>query len=448
MRLSTNLRLGLFHFGSAMSAILVTGVWNRVMITDLGQSAFVVSAAIGMQFLTAPFMVYAGYQSDIRPIGGYRRTPYILAGRILQLATLPFLAWAALRVQGAEGGPASSLLWVWPTIFLMFALYGIGNSVSGATYLSLLGDLGGEEHKGRVVGLVWTMMILGFAVSPLLFARLMPVFETDLMIRLFILTPLIVIVLVGIALWRTEKKIPLPSPKTEKPYSLKKALKLALGNRQTRLFLYFMFFSFIFIFSQDPVLEPFGGDVFNLPVGKTTLFNAFWGTGVLAGMMLTLSLSLRYPQVGKKRAALAGSWMIVVSFITLSFAALFKILPLVTPTLVALGIGMGVFNIGLLAMMMDLSRPELQGTFMGLWSLIQALSRGLAGLEGGALRDIILKTSGSGPLAYGAVFLTAGLGLTATIFILHRVDVEEFKKSSRERTALIPEGSLGSVVES
>jgi BCD family chlorophyll transporter-like MFS transporter len=445
MRLPTNLRLGLFHVGSAMVAILVSGVWNRVMIADLGQSAFLVSAAISMQFLTSPFMVYAGYESDVRPIAGYRRTPYILGGRILQLATIPLLAWAALRIHG--GDPTGHLFWAWMVVFLMFILYGIGNSISGATYISLLGDLGGEEHKGKVVGVVWTMMILGFAISPLLFARLMPAYEPVSMLRLFILVPIIVLALVVIALWGAEKKMPAAPTKTHEPYSLMEALKLVLGNRQARLFLYFMFTSFIFMFSQDTILEPFGGDVFGLPAGKTTLFNAFWGTGVLAGMVLTLSIAAKNLRMGKKRAATVGSWLIVVSFVALSLASLFKFLPLVAPTLVLLGVGMGIFNVGLLAMMMDMSSPELQGTFMGLWSLTQALSRGLAGLEGGAVRDVALKVAGSGPVAYGAVFLIAGLGLAATLFILFKIDVEEFKRSSREWEAFVMEGSLSSVAE-
>ena len=32
-----------------------------------------------------------------------------------------------------------------------------------------------------------------------------------------------------------------------------------------------------------PILESFGAEVFNLPISKTTLLNAYWGIGTLIG---------------------------------------------------------------------------------------------------------------------------------------------------------------------
>jgi len=37
-----------------------------------------------------------------------------------------------------------------------------------------------------------------------------------------------------------------------------------------------------------------GGDLFGLPVGETTRFNAFWGSGVLLGMVITMLFTRRW----------------------------------------------------------------------------------------------------------------------------------------------------------
>lgn len=37
------------------------------------------------------------------------------------------------------------------------------------------------------------------------------------------------------------------------------------------------------LFMQEAVLEPYGAEVFNMPIGDTTLLNSFWGMGILLG---------------------------------------------------------------------------------------------------------------------------------------------------------------------
>ena len=40
------------------------------------------------------------------------------------------------------------------------------------------------------------------------------------------------------------------------------------------------------LFLQDTILENFGAEVFGMPVSKTTLLNAWWGSGTLVGLLL------------------------------------------------------------------------------------------------------------------------------------------------------------------
>ena len=37
------MKIGLFHLGSGMADVIITGVWNRIMISDLGYAATPVS---------------------------------------------------------------------------------------------------------------------------------------------------------------------------------------------------------------------------------------------------------------------------------------------------------------------------------------------------------------------------------------------------------------------
>ena len=68
------LRLSSFQIGSAMGDILVTSIWNRVMISQFGIPAAPVSLLIALRYLLSPLSLWAGYRSDTRPCLGMRRT--------------------------------------------------------------------------------------------------------------------------------------------------------------------------------------------------------------------------------------------------------------------------------------------------------------------------------------------------------------------------------------
>ncbi|HLA41805.1 MAG TPA: hypothetical protein VJZ27_00120, partial [Aggregatilineales bacterium] len=48
LSLLRNLKMGSFHIGSAMTDVLVGGVWNRVMIQDLGFAATPVGLLVSL----------------------------------------------------------------------------------------------------------------------------------------------------------------------------------------------------------------------------------------------------------------------------------------------------------------------------------------------------------------------------------------------------------------
>ena len=57
------LRLAIFQIGSAIADILVTSVWNRIMIKELGMNATPVGFLIALRYLLAPLAVWAGFWS-------------------------------------------------------------------------------------------------------------------------------------------------------------------------------------------------------------------------------------------------------------------------------------------------------------------------------------------------------------------------------------------------
>ena len=76
-------KIGSFHIGSSMTDVLLSGVWNRVMITDLGVAAWPVSLLLAARYFLAPLAIWAGHESDTHPVLGSRRTAYIWLGRLM-----------------------------------------------------------------------------------------------------------------------------------------------------------------------------------------------------------------------------------------------------------------------------------------------------------------------------------------------------------------------------
>ncbi|MCA9914975.1 MAG: PucC family protein, partial [Anaerolineae bacterium] len=80
-----NIKIGFFHLGSGMADVLTTGVWNRIMITDLGISATIVSLLAALRYFLVPIGIWAGRISDRTRVLGTRRLFWIWLGRGLMV---------------------------------------------------------------------------------------------------------------------------------------------------------------------------------------------------------------------------------------------------------------------------------------------------------------------------------------------------------------------------
>ena len=108
------LRLALFQVSVGMATVLLSGTLNRVMIVELGVSAWLVALMIAVPLLIAPFRAVIGHKSDThRSVLGWRRVPFIWFGTLMQfggLAIMPFALILMSRADVYAVGVAASML--------------------------------------------------------------------------------------------------------------------------------------------------------------------------------------------------------------------------------------------------------------------------------------------------------------------------------------------------
>lgn len=418
MSLPRILRLGLRQFAAGMLSVLTLGILNRVMKIELGLNLTLVSLVIGAHYFAAIIAIPFGHRSDRHSWQGYQRTPYIALGTAITALATALAPFVAFFLAGRDSSLAAAAIGVG-----LFLLMGIGMYVAGTAYLSLITDLTAEEERGKVVAITWAMMMVGILAGVFLGVWVMKHYSPERLVTLFLMMAGLVVGLTTLAVWGQER--PKVSRLSEKALTLKQALRLLTISQQTRCFFAFLFGGIFFLFVQQMALEPFGGDVFGLSVRETTFFNAYQMVGVLLGMGMTGGWLAR--RFGKKAATGLGAAIAATAFALLAMASIGSYLPLVNPGIFIMGLGMGIFTVGGLALMMDLTVNEQVGLFMGAWTLAQALANGLASVSGGILHDVGLGLWGSEAEAYALVFLVEAGGLLGIIALLLQVDVTRFR---------------------
>lgn len=446
-----SLKLGAFHIGSSFSDLLTSAVWNRVLIADLGVAAWPVALLSALRYLLAPLTLWAGRRSDTRPILGSRRIAYIWLGRLLMLIALPLLPLSTVAIARDNGSFVG-----WALAVVSFVVYGAGTLTSGAPFLALVHDSAPYHKRGQAVGIVQLLLVVSFAFIPAIYAGLMPQYDPAVFTRL---------VLIGVGgaafFWFVsvvgEEKRGGSHPSTarsagagrsaqdaapaERQPSIREAFGGIWANPRARRYAIFLAASAFFAFMQDAMLEPFGGDVFKLSVGQTTRFNAYWGTGVIVGMIGTLILTRRRRPDEQVSTTSWGLLLLGIPLLMLGAASLRELLPLVMPTLIFFGLGFGIFTVGGMSLLMAVNQERQAGTYLALWSVIQLISRGAGIASGGIIRDVALALTGSYSAAYATVFIVEAAGLFVSIWLLQRVGVAAFAAKAR----VAPMEALGAV---
>lgn len=416
-----SLKLGLFQVGSSLVDLLTTGVINRLLIVEMGAAAWPVTLLTGLRYLIAPLSLWAGHRSDTRPLFGSRRTSYIWLGRLLILLSLPLLP-LALAAIGHDSGSATG----WLLLVAAFLLYSIGASASGAPYLALLHDSAPYERRGQVNAIAYTLLAASSAFVGFLYGRLLPVWDPAQFWQLVMVAMAGAAFFWFVSVWREERRTAPPPTVVDHPASMRETFARLWAEPRARRYALFLSTSAFFTFMQDGVLEPFGGDVFGLPVGETTRFNAYWGMGVLLTMVIGAYLTRRRAPDRQVSTTAWGLATLAGPLFLLGLSSVMHFQSLLRPLLFLFGIGLGVFSVGGVALLMAMSREQQAGAYLALWSMIQLIARGVGIATGGVLRDLALWVTGSMSLAYGFVFAFEAAGILVCILLLRRVDVQGF----------------------
>jgi BCD family chlorophyll transporter-like MFS transporter len=409
---------------------LLTIDFNRVAIVELGVAAVVVTTLLSIHYFLAPFQVVAGRLADLKPLFGYRRTPYLIGGSLI--ASLLFLALPTVTLAMGEGLPMAT-----GAAVVLFVLFGLCMAVIADSYHSLIAECTSKESRAGVISVVWVVMIVSTIISAVVMNAVRPEFTPEAMQTLYNLTPPIVMTAVLIGVFGVERRL--------KPAEIKQAAARARAlappgnplvsaarlisiNRQARLFFTFIACAIFALFLQESLIEVLGAEVFGASIKETTRYQPIWGGGILLGM-IAMGLLSTFRKIPRKTLTLFGCAAAAGGFFLLGVVALLGLETLLLPTLFCMGICAGIFNVGALALMMDMTVDGATGMYMGLWGIAQAMGMGGSSVAGGALHTTLI---GSGVMeaqtAYWLIFSLEGGLLLGAAVVLSLVDVEAFKR--------------------
>ncbi len=423
-------RLGSFQVGSAMGDILVTSIWNRVMIANFGIPAAPVSLLIALRYLIAPLSLWAGFLSDTKPVFGLKRTPYIWFGRILMIISLPLLGMSLMYL----GSDQSDVLG-WLVATMSTLLYGIGTLISGSPFLALVRDSAPPEKQGLAISTVQTSLIIFFAMFGIIFSLWMPEYDEAIFWQMVWATIIVGGFFWFIAIVGVERKIG-TMPDGDVDSSLQAAgFMLTLRNiwkdHRTRMFFFFLSLATMSAWIQDAILEPFGADVFAMPAGRTTRFNSYWQVATvifLAGAMILLR---KRPPERQSKITNNGLLIMAAGLLLLSLLSLLGRPNLTEISLFIYGAGFGLYTFGGLSLMAVMSSDEEAGAYLGLWTLSILVFKGLGTFLGGALRDFFfLAAELPANISYGLIFAISAVGLIGSVLVLTQVDVRGFARDA------------------
>ncbi len=417
------LRLALFQVSVGMAVVLLNGTLNRVMIVELGVPTWLVALMVSLPLLFAPFRTLIGFRSDQhRSALGWKRVPYIWFGTLLQFGGLAIMPFALIVLSGDSHQPAfvGQL-----GAALAFLLVGAGLHTTQTAGLALATDLAPAEARPRVVALLYVMLLVGMVASSLAFGALLADFGQIKLIQVIQGAGLLTMILNLIALWKQEGRDPARTAADRPRPSFAESWRAFSQNHQVGRLLLALGLGTAAFSMQDILLEPYGGQILHLTVAATTALTALLAGGSLLGFGLAASALGR--GFDPCRLAALGALIGLAAFTAVLFAA-----PLDSPLLFRtgtglIGLGGGLFAVGMLTAAMGLADAAQSGLALGAWGAVQATTAGVAIALGGAVRDLVSGLAQAGSLGealtspatgYGAVYQIEILLLFATLIAL------------------------------
>ena len=406
------LRLSLFQVSVGMALALLNGTLNRVMIVELAVPAWLVSLMVALPLVFAPLRALMGFRSDNhRSALGWKRVPYIWMGSLLQFGGLAIMPFALLVLSGDTHGP---VLFGQIGAALAFLLVGAGLHLTQTAGLALASDLAPADARPRVVALLYVMLLLGMALSSVVFGMLLAEFKQVKLIQVIQGAALLTMVLNMIALWKQEARNPEATRARAgevRPRFADSWRAFTRGGRAARLLVTVGLGTAAFSM-QDVLLEPYGGQILGLAVGQTSSLTALMAGGALVAF--ALASRWLYHGGNAYRLVALGCLVGVVGFAAVVFADPLHSALLFRIGTALIGLGGGFFSVATLTAAMGLQTHEHNGLALGAWGAVQATAAGLAVAAGGGLRDAVSALAQSGAL--GGALTSPAVGYS---FVYH-----------------------------
>jgi BCD family chlorophyll transporter-like MFS transporter len=418
--LSRLLRLSLFQVSVGMAGALLVGTLNRVMIVELGVSAWLVSAMVAMPMLVAPWRALVGFRSDThRSALGWKRVPYLWFGSLMQFGGLAIMPFSLLVLSGDTHGPA----WIGTVAAaLAFGLVGAGLQTTQTAGLALATDMAPAESRPRVVALMTVMLLVGVLVASLFFGALLQNFSQLRLIQVVQGSAMLTMAFNIVALWKQEPRGTTYRPDDPPNPPFREAWRAFAARPKAMRFLIALGLGTAAFNMQDVVLEPYGGAVLKLPVGATSLLTAMLAAGALCAFAFAARRLSRASD--PHRLAALGAVVGVVAFAAVIFSAPLESALLFRIGALLIGFGGGLFAVATLTIAMEMANAKAgaescptTGLVLGAWGAVQACCGGLAIGLGGALRD------GFALLAEHGMLGTAMSGPSTSYSVVYHIEI-------------------------
>ncbi len=392
------LRLSLIQVSVGMSLVLLVGTLNRVMIVELGVPAGLVGIMLSLPLLFAPFRTIIGFRSDTHVSAlGWRRVPYIFRGTMIQFGGLAVMPFALLVLAGA-GNSAHLPPWIGQlSAGFAFLLVGAGIHITQTVGLALATDQAPEASQPNVVGLMYTMLLLGMIIAALLFGAALADFTPGRLIQVIQASAVITIFLNIIALWKQEVRRPhrLGDPIPPPPPTFHDSWQKYIAQSHAMRRLIAVGLGTLAFSMEDILLEPYGGQVLGLGVGATTKLTATFAGGGLIGFALASRILSR--GFDPFRMATNGALLGIPAFAMVIAAAPSQSVPLFVTGVLMIGFTAGLFGHGTLTATMNFAPKDQVGLALGSWGAVQATGAGIGAALGGLIRDFATRKGLTGP---------------------------------------------------